>query len=69
MFKSLIIKGNYINVLCDSTEGVLLTLFTAFVRADVKTCRADDGYGLFSVCFGVVQGIAWRKCLEESPRS
>lgn len=69
MFKSLVIKGKYINVLCDSTEGVLLTLFTAFSRVDVKTCRADGGYGLFSVWFGVVQCIAWRKCLEGIPRS
>lgn len=68
MFKSLVIKGNYINVLCDSTEGVLLTLYTAFFRADVETCRADDGYGLLSVGFGVVHCIAWRKCREESPR-
>lgn len=49
MFKSLVIKGKYINVLCDSTEGVLLTLFTAFFRVDVKTSRADGGYGLFPV--------------------
>lgn len=68
MFKSLIIKGNYINGLCDSTEGVLPYL-QLFFRADVKICRPDDCCGLFSAWFGVVQCIAWIKCLEESPRS